>query len=148
MGDLGLGRTDFLGPFGHFLFEFLFVASAGHHQAAAFQGVRDVDHQFVRLERLDDKSVRPQLQRAHGGGLVLHRGDHDHGQIGAARLDLLQQLHSGRAGHHDVEHHQGIARLLQHFPGRFAVLRLKTLIPFAAQHPRDDAADRLFVVHD
>ena len=86
MGDLGLRRPDFGGPFGHFLFEFLFVAPARHHQAAALQGVRDVDHQFVRLERLDDESVSSQLQRAHGGGLVLHRGDHDHGQVRAGPL--------------------------------------------------------------
>lgn len=71
-GDLFLGRADFGGPLGHFLFEFLFVAPARHDQPATFEGVRHIDHQFVGLKRLDDVAVSAQLKRVNGGGPVIH----------------------------------------------------------------------------
>ena len=96
--DRLLARPVELGrPLGDELLEPLVVRLVLDLQAAAPQRVGDPDVDLAVAERLDDVAVRSERERGLRELRVVGAADHQDGDVGAARDDLVDELQPGLA---------------------------------------------------
>ena len=76
-------------------------------EPAPVQGVRDVDDQVVRRERLRHVPEGTQPKRGVDDALVVLTGDHDRCDVGSGPCELVEQLEARAAGKRDVAQHNG-----------------------------------------
>ena len=110
----------------------------------------DPGQQLAHPERLGDEVGRAEAERADGGLLGRHRGDHQDRQVLEARigLDPLQELQPVHLGHHDVEQQQ-IERLrLEMLEQVLAAGDGEHVVAVLLEDPGEGAGERLIVVGD
>jgi len=120
----------------------------GHLQAAA---LKVVDHQQVELcraDRLDVVGEGSVVERGPAKLRVVDARDHDHGDVGPGRPQLLEQAVSRLVREAHVQESHGVVLDPDHAPGLGPRQRDVALETPAAQDPRHDACQGLVVIHD
>ena len=110
---------------------------------------RRTDAELGRVDGLRDEIVGSGLDRAQSILPAHHGGDHDHGDVAAARIltDAATDLEAIQARHHDVEQHQIDAELKFGEPFDAVARRLGVVPQRLDQHLRDLPRD-IIVVYD
>ena len=109
------------GRFQPFLIAVLEVA-VFENEAALFEGVVDPGADFIDEDRLCEVVERALLQAFHGGRDFGDAGEHDHGDIGPAAVQLAEERDAVHLGHVDVAHDERHLPVLFHQRERFAAV--------------------------
>src|SRR5258708_6318316 len=117
-------------------------------QAAAFDGVRDLDEQFVVRPRLGDVIQRAALERGPRHVDRAVRRDQNYGEMWVAPPDFTQQIESIAIGEADVKQKQIERFFLEKSKSRFAGFRAGSGVALGREQQLQSFANFRFVVDD